>query len=148
MIAQIAFEDIYPIWSKHLWADRITPITPSSAMNYLNGYDLKNMSYDPIFFAYYYNNEIVGVNSCHRCIDGGYRSRGLYVFPNFRKQGIGISLLQAAISQGKKDNSDYIWSYPKLQSWTTYYKAGFTLSSDWEKSELGLNAYCIKKLKE
>lgn len=143
MLHHINFETIYPIWKNKLWPDRISDITGTSAMKYLGNYDNKNMEYSPTFLAYFLNNQIVGVNSGHQCMDNGYRSRGLYVFPEYRGQGIGIELLKATIKKGKELGCNYVWSYPKDSSWSTYHKAGFSLSSDWEKSETGINAYCI-----
>lgn len=146
MLHHINFETIYPIWKNKLWPDRVSAITGTSAMKYLGGYDNKNMEYTPTFLAYFLNNQIVGVNSGHQCMDNGYRSRGLYVFPEYRGKGIGIELLKATIKIGKDLGCTYIWSYPKDSSWTTYNKAGFSLSSDWEKSENGTNAYCIYQI--
>lgn len=148
MIHQINYETILPIWKNYLWPERISTITNTSAMRYLGGYDIDNMSYTPIFLAYFINDKIAGVNSGHKCKDDGYRSRGLYVFPNFRKQGIGILLLNETIKVAEKELCNYVWSYPKQSSWKTYQTATFTLSSAWEISELGHNAYCIKKINQ
>lgn len=112
----------------------------------MGGFDLKNMKFDPTFFAYYEGDNLIGVNSGHMCIDKEYRSRGLYVFPEYRKKGVGTELLLSTIEQAKKEEARLIWSYPKLQSWSTYKNAGFTLATDWEHSELGLNAYCMRNL--
>ena len=142
MIKKITYEDIEHIWKNYLWPERKSRIEPTSAMCYLNGYDLKNLNFNPTFFAYIQDDDIAGVNSGHRCLDNGYRSRGLFVFPKYRHKGIGTSLLLETIRQGKSEQCTYVWSYPKHNSWGTYHKAGFTLSSDWQDSELGKNAYC------
>lgn len=146
MIQQISFEEILPIWSNYLWPNRKSAIEPTSAMNYLGGYDLENMKYEPIFLAYKSYDRIIGVNSGHMCINNSYRSRGLYVFPEFRGNKIGIKLLKATIEQGCKKYADFCWSYPKFSSWSTYKNAGFELSSSWGQSELDTNAYCIQQL--
>lgn len=146
MIHQINYETILPIWQNHLWPERKSVITGTSAMKYLGDYDIDNMDYNPTFLAYFYDNKIVGVNSGHKCKDNGYRSRGLYVFPEYRKKGIGIILLNETTKIAEKESCDYIWSYPKQTSWKTYQAAGFVLSTPWELSELGHNAYCIKHL--
>jgi GNAT superfamily N-acetyltransferase len=146
VIKQVDFFTVYEIWVNHLWPNRHSIIEPTSSMKFLGGYDLKNMNYNPTFFAYYINDDIAGVNSGHMCLNNQYRSRGLYVFPEHRKKGIGTELLLYTIEQAKKENAEMTWSYPRLQSWTTYKNAGFTLASDWEESELGLNAYCMRKL--
>ena len=142
MIQHISFEEILPIWRDYLWPNRVSAIENTSAMTFLGGYDLKNMQHEPTFFAYTMNNKIVGVNSGHLFYDNSYRSRGLWVFPEYRGNRIGIQLLLAAIEQGTNENVDYIWSYPKFSSWNTYRAAGFTLASKWHQSELDLNAYC------
>ena len=143
MIKTITFEEVLPIWNTHLWPDRQSSIDPTSAMCYLGGYDLNNMQCDPTFFAYIIGNEIAGVNSGHMCKDQQYRSRGLYVFERFRGKGIGTLLLTATIEKSKNEHAVLCWSYPRYSSWLTYQKAGFLLSSDWEKSETSdKNAYC------
>lgn len=146
MIVKIDYHSIYIIWKKHLWPERQSEITSTSAMNFLSGYDTKNMEYEPTFFAYIENDILQGVNSGHMCQDQSYRSRGLYVFTEYRNRGIGTKLLLATIEQSKNENAKFIWSYPKQSSWETYKKAGFSLASPWEISELGYNAYCIKEL--
>lgn len=146
MIEKIEFTEILKIWSDYLWSARSSAIEPTSAMCYLGGFDTNNMYSHPTFFGYKVNGEIIGVNSGHRCIDNSYRSRGLYVNPKYRKQGIGKLLLESTILQAVQEKVDFIWSYPKHSSWKTYQSVGFILSSPWEMSELGHNAYCIKML--
>ena len=146
MITKIDYTTIYHVWSKHLWINRTSPIEQTSAMVYLGGYHLDNMTSNPTFLGYILDDRIVGVNSGHKCHDGGYRSRGLFVFPEHRKKGLGIKLLEETIAQAETEGCSYVWSYPKLSSWETYKKAGFSLASPWEISELGYNAYCIKTL--
>jgi len=139
----LPFSQIQPIWENHLWPDRVSDITPTSAMSFMGGYDLQNMTSTPTFFACMIEGEIAGVNSGHMCKDNDYRSRGLYVFEKFRGKGIGTILLRATIEQAKKEEAALCWSYPKDTSWNTYAKAGFTLVSDWESAENGTNAYCV-----
>lgn len=142
MIKQISFEDILSIWSNYLWKERESKIEPQSAMLFLEGYDLKNFDYPSSYFAYYVNDVIAGVNSGHLCYDMSYRSRGLFVFPEYRGQSIGTKLLIETINQGQKESAKFVWSYPRLSSWSTYQKAGFKLYSDWAESETSTNAFC------
>lgn len=146
MITYIDFETIYPIWRNFLWPERQSKIEPTSAMCFLGGYDSNNLNYKPTYFAYYIDNQIVGVNSGHMCHDNSYRSRGLYVFPNYRNQGIAKNLLLASIEQGINSKAKLVWSYPKQSAIKAYQSAGFILSSEWEQSELGLNAYVRRDL--
>ncbi len=145
-IQKISFEEILPIWQNHLWPDRVSDITPTSAMSFMGGYDLQNMTDDPTFFACVIDGEIAGVNSGHMCMNNDYRSRGLYVFEKFRGKGIGTVLLKATIEQAKEEEASLCWSYPKDTSWNTYAKAGFILVSEWESAENGTNAYCMIRL--
>lgn len=142
MIVNLSFEEIYPFWKNYLWSDRISKIETHSAMLFLSGFDLKNFNYKPSFFGYTINNQIVGVNSGHYCLDDSYRSRGLFVLKEYRKQGIGVKLLTRTIEQGKHENAKLVWSLPRLDSWKTYEAAGFNLVSDWHKTETSTNAYC------
>lgn len=142
VIKKIKYTEIYEVWYKHLWPHRISPIEPNSAMVFLGGIDIKNMETVPTFFGYYIDNKLVGVNSGHKCSDNSYRSRGIFVFPEFRNQNIGTKLLLATITQGYEEKCTFIWSYPRKSSFNTYKSAGFTLVSDWEKSETSeANAY-------
>lgn len=145
MIKKIKWDVISSIWAVYLWPDRTTPIEPASAMLHKGNHDLKNFLFSPTYFAYIINQSIVGVNSGHKCCDGSYRSRGLYVFPEYRKQGIGTSLLLHTIKQGEIEGATYTWSYPRKESWGSYKNAGFILTSDWHESENGYNAFCSTK---
>lgn len=146
MIIEIDFPTIKEIWTQYLWPERKSAIETHSTMMFLNGYDLKNFNFTPTFLAYTINDKIAGVNSGHMCLDNQYRSRGLYVFPEHRNQGIGVILLRSTMEIAKKENAKFIWSYPKQTSWNTYSRAGFILASSWEQSELGSNAYCVRYL--
>ena len=142
-IEKISFDEILIIWKNHLWPNRVSEITANSAMCFLEGYDLFNMQTTPTFLAYMIDNKIAGVNSGHMCNDSQYRSRGLYVFEEYRGNGLGTILLKATIEQAIKENASMCWSYPKDTSWKTYSRAGYRLASDFEISENGTNAYCI-----
>ena len=142
MITHISFEEILPIWRDFLWPTRTSSIDSHSAMDFKAGYDLQNMNSIPTFFAYMIDNKIAGVNSGHMCRDNSYRSRGLWVFPEYRGKQIGKQILIATIQRGISEGASYVWSYPKDTSWKTYNSAGFELASTWEISETGTNAYC------
>jgi GNAT superfamily N-acetyltransferase len=147
MIKEISFSEIFHVWNTYLWPNRNSPIESNSAMVFLGGFEMGNMTTTPTFFGYFVNHQLVGVNSGHRCIDNGYRSRGVYVFPEYRKRQIGKQLLEATINQGRKEQCNFVWSFPRKTSWNTYKSAGFSLVGDWEKSETSeANAYCIIKL--
>lgn len=141
MIKLINYDLIKNIWVTHLWPGR-NDIEPHSAMLFKEGHDLKNFMFKPTFLGYYFNEMLVGVNSGHRCCDSSYRSRGLFVLPEYRNKGIATKLLSHTIEQGIKEGSKFVWSYPRKESWHSYEKAGFFLASDWNHTEYGYNAFC------
>ena len=150
MIKEITWEEIFPIWSQKLWPVRTSPIQTHSAMRFMGDYDMENKETKATFLGYFLDNKLVGVNSGHGCkeipVYGlNYRSRGLFVLPDYRKKGIGTALLEATKSQAREEGYKTVWSYPKISSWDTYNRAGFSLATSWHLSETGMNAYayCI-----
>lgn len=147
MILTVNFDYIKDFWKMNLWPDRKSEIESHSAMLLSKQFDLKNFTYPASFFIYIKDGEVAGCNSGHKCCDETYRSRGLFVYPQYRKMGIGTELLLTTVRQGKKENCNLIWSYPRFESWSTYKAAGFELISEWTDTETGLNAYCSQSLK-
>jgi len=146
MIIETDWYTIKYIWKDYLWPIRSSAIEPHSAMLLDGTFDIKNFDNKATFLVYHENGSIAGCNSGHLCSDNTYRSRGLYVFPEYRKKGIGKELLKSTINIGIEQQANLIWSYPRYESWSTYSSAGFTLAGQWEKSETGINTYCILKV--
>jgi GNAT superfamily N-acetyltransferase len=147
MIEKLPFARILPVWETDLWPNRTSRIEPNSAkvLGCTGKYDMASMSTPPTFVAYTQFGIIAGVNSGHKCSDNTYRSRGLFVYPAYRHRGVAQELLQAIIKQAKLENTIGIWSYPTIESWETYKAVGFTLVSEWERSETGIRAYCYSQ---
>jgi len=143
------FDEILPIWKDYLWVNRHSPIKPMSSMTYNNQYDLTVYDkYRPTFFMVKDGEEIIGVNSGHKTGTNHYRSRGLYVKEQYRRNGIATLLLDATVEQAKKEHCSLIWTYPRLSSLSVYNRAGFKRISNWEKEdmEFGPNCLCIKDI--
>ena len=145
-IVETDFETVNKIWTEHLWPSRISKIETHSAMLLNKTYDIKNFDNKATFLILYEGSHVAGCNSGHMCSDNTYRSRGLYVFPEYRKKGYATSLLKHTINIGKDEHACSVWSYPRYESWSSYGAAGFSLITSWEKSETGTNAYCIYKV--
>jgi len=149
MIKEIDFDTILPIWTNNLWPNRISAIETHSAMIYMSGkYDIDNFLFPVVYFGYYDNEHLVGVNSVHICSDNLARSRGLWVEPISRKKGVGKSLLERSINFAREYEVFGIWSFPRKSSWKTYNSVGFVLTSEWLCSETSdANAYCYLGIK-
>ncbi len=148
IIKQIDFNTILLVWKNYLWPYRISPIETHSAMMYQSdSISMENFNLPVWFLGAFKDDKLVGVNSGHLCSDGTARSRGLWVNPNYRNQGIGKSLLIKTTEQARHYNATAIWSFPRFSSKKTYEAAGFTISTSWQQSETSdSNAYCILKL--
>lgn len=146
MIEIIDENTILPYW-RLLWPDR-DQIPLMSSMLYKGGYNVSIYSkYKPTYFGFSIDGNIVGVNSGHRTNDTEFRSRGLFVLPQFRNKGIAVKLLHATIEQAKKEDCNTVWSVPRLLSLYTYEKAGFERTSDFFETETCLqNCYVLYKI--
>lgn len=120
------FEEILPFWSNELWPDRKSPIEALSYINENGEIDMGLIDSEVTFFkAVLPDNKIVGVLSIIKTSSHSWRSRGIWVDSNFRKQGIGSALLEYAINWVKLRNGHYIWSMPKVSAFSFYKKLGF-----------------------
>lgn len=145
MIVEIDFATIESIWKNQLWPV-CKDIRPVSSMTYeksyyMDVYNLENSK--PRYFAFYIQDNIVGVNSGHIVNKNEYRSRGLWVNKDYRGKGIAKLLLQKTIQTAKLENCNFIWSLPRKSSLYAYTSVGFEKTSDWidEGVEFGPNCY-------
>ena len=149
----ISFETISHVWQKHLWQNRVSPIETHSAMTWpFDGnpieYDMDIFNYEPTFFAVFQSQEIIGVNSGHRTKDNIYRSRGIWVRPEYRKKGISKMLFDETEKQAIKEGCNMIWSIPRKSALPAYTKFGFETVGNFfdEGMEFGPNIYVTKEL--
>jgi|TARA_B100001094_G_C18059879_1_gene734505 GNAT superfamily N-acetyltransferase len=151
-VITLTFEQIKEIWEKELWPNRESAIETHSAMTWpltnTVPYDMEIFEYIPAFYAIEIDNKIVGVNSGHRTEDKGYRSRGLWVHPDFRRKGVGNLLLKILCEEAFNRDCEWIWSIPRKSALSTYKKSGFTTVGDFfdEGMEYGPNIYVYKDL--
>ena len=102
------FQDVKNIWNEKLWPNRKSTIKEMSSMQYLDGFDMAIYEkYKPTFFIVKHKDTIVGVNSGHRTKDRLYRSRGIWVDPEFRRYGVAQILFDMTEKQAKKEK----WLY-------------------------------------
>lgn len=152
-VQQITFEQILPIWKHKLWPKRLSPIETHSAMTWPSSYpnqpfDMNVFTYPVYFFGIYDQDKLVAVNSGHSTNDQEFRSRGLWVDPDYRGQKLAQQILRATIEQAKETGAHMIWSIPRLTALPAYEKVGFRTVGNIvdEGVEFGPNIYCEKKL--
>jgi len=148
-----SFEEIYPVWNDKLWPGRISKIESMSSLYWWFPKEIiKDSSiftkYSPTFWVVKDNEKIIGVNSGFRTDEKVYRSRGLWVDPAYRRQGISQILLKQAILQGKKEECHWIWSMPRKSALPAYQKIGFKKRGKWldEGVEFGPNCLSTKQI--
>lgn len=148
-IEDISYEQILPIWREHLWPERRSDIEPVSCMVFGGGIDPDYLKAEPTFWAYYANDQIVAVNSGHPT-DNGYRSRGLWVHPDYRRQGIGSHMVALTMLRAILTNKDYVWSFPRLEALSAYKATGMRpvggIRADGDAFPGVKNVYAIKTL--
>lgn len=149
----ISFEQITEVWHKELWPSRVSPIETHSAMTWpFDGnpieFDMDIFNYEPTFFGVFDNQKLVGVNSGHRTKDNVYRSRGIWVNPEYRNKGISKILFLMTESQAIREECNLIWSIPRKSALGAYTRFGFETVGDFfdEGMEFGPNIYVKKDI--
>lgn len=149
----IPFDKILPIWKEKLWPNRLSPIETHSAMTWpYDGnpltHDMDIFNYNPTFFGVYNDDKLIGVNSGHRTRKNSYRSRGIWVDPEYRSQGIAQKLFEMTEHQARQEGCDMIWSIPRKSALSAYTNFGFETVGKFfdEGMEFGPNIYVIKIL--
>ena len=144
-ISRLAFEQVAQVWREHLWPGRID-IEPYSAIKYGTHPYQYNVDYkhEPAtFLGAFIGGQLVGVNSGHGT-GQSYRSRGLFVLPAYRGQGIAQLLLRATVAQALAEDRCFAWSMPRRAALATYLAAGFRQDSDWFGTETNdANCYVV-----
>jgi GNAT superfamily N-acetyltransferase len=152
-VQQITFQEILPIWQDKLWPNRVSKIETHSAMTWpythpVQPYSMDVFNYPATFFGIFDQDKLVAVNSGHLTTQQEYRSRGLWVDPDYRGMGLAQIILLATINEAKKEGASMIWSIPRLTALPAYERVGFKTVGDRvdEGVEFGPNIYCSYSL--
>lgn len=148
---KISFEDILPIWENKLWPNRESAIEGVSAMTWPyegnpDPIDMNIFDYQPTFYGVFMDNKLVGVNSGHRTTDTQYRSRGIWVDPDYRKRGVAQLLFVLTEHQARIEKCEMMWSIPRKTALTAYTKFGFTTVGDFIVTETADANIYVKKV--
>lgn len=149
---EITFDQINSVWSSKLWPDRQSAIEPMSAMTWpessLEPYDITIFDkYQPTFWGVFVNDELIGVNSGHRTTSTQYRSRGIWVDPEYRKYGYSQHLFYLTQKKATEEGCNMLWSIPRRTALRAYEKFGFTTVGNFFATETSeANVYVIKEI--
>lgn len=129
LITEITFPDIETIWLEHLWPHRTSPSESHSAMTWPytsdKAYDMSIFDYPAIYWGCYDSDRLVGVNSGHATSKTEYRSRGLWVDPEYRSLGMATALLTKTVEYACALGYEMVWSLPRVSALATYHTVGF-----------------------
>ena len=148
----LSWKTILNVWQKELWPNRTSAIETHSAMTwpYENSqpkHDMRVFDYMPYFMGVYDKQTLIGVNSGHRTSIKHFRSRGLWVHPSYRRQGVSQMLFQLTEEAAHREGAEMIWSVPRKTALSAYQHFGFeTVGGFFTTETAESNIYAIKKL--
>lgn len=148
-IQSTGFAVVGKIWADNLWPGRISPILPTSPIRWGGGYDRSLLLRPAIFYQLLGpRGQTIGVISGFSTGGGYFRSRGLFVFEEYRRQGFAQLLLGQIARDAKDAGESFLWTLPRITAWGAYNRFGFQLESDWfnKDMEFGPNAYASYSL--
>jgi GNAT superfamily N-acetyltransferase len=139
-LIRLSFDQILDIWQKKLWPNRTSAIETHSAMTWPyegapEEYDMNVFKYPATFWGLFIDEKLVGVNSGHKTSNIQYRSRGIWVDPDYRKQGIAQNLFNMTKHQAILEKCEMIWSIPRKTALPAYTKFGFETVGDYIVTE-------------
>lgn len=129
-IRALGFDDVSPLWHK-AWPDNPANVKPVNTATFMftygiNGYDSRIPFGEIHFYGAFVEGLLVGVNSCYKSTPTYWmRTRGLYVEPEFRGNGIGGQLIDHGLALASEYKCSYLWGYPRCTSWPLWKSKGF-----------------------
>lgn len=146
MILPCTFEELRPFWSKYLWPNRLSQIEPVSCIDINTGIVSEILALPPpLFFKYEVNLEIIAVVSAQYTSAIDLRSRGLWVRDDFRRTGLGHSLVNYVFGIAAKNKLKRVWTLGRQSNAEFYHKCGFSILSSTNKYEFGPHYIMVKK---
>lgn len=155
-VKEIGWQEIRLIWEIELWPNKKNGVAKTNEWTWKwtddflgkNKEMAKNTS--PTFFGIEIDGNIVCVNSVfmtERGIFTYYRSRGLWVDTNYRRQGLAKSILTHCLEYVRKNHGNWLWTVPRKSAFPAYKSVGFIKKSDWfDDGQFGPNCIASKYL--
>jgi len=140
-LQNLTWEQVKPIWDTKLWPGRDSE--PVTSMKYLGGYDMALKDANPHFIGVVVGEHIIAVNSYVPTGANEWRSRGLWVDSNFRKQGHAKTLLKFMLTHVRDIGGTMIWTMPRMDALAAYESVGFVRTTEWSEHDWGTNCYAM-----
>ena len=103
--------------------------------------------YHASFWGVECNDRIIAVISGFRTTPKLYRSRGIWIDPNYRYKGFSKHLFNAVSKQAYAEGCKAIWSFPRMSALPAYTAWGFRSTSEpQDDGEFGPNCYVYKEI--
>lgn len=146
-IEKISYKDILKLW-KLLWPNT-TDIQPMSSIQYLGGYDIEiYKKYQPTYIGLYNSKKLIGCISGHKSSSEYYRTRGIYILPDYRGQKLSNILFEQMFIESQNQNCNFIWSLPRKSALYSYTSKGFIQTTKFIKinKDYDSNCFVLKKI--
>lgn len=142
-VEEITWPEIFPIWQNLLWPERPHFDKYTTMINNKDiDMDIRRKAqanfalYNGVFFGIKTTDkgQVIACNSGHQCSRTLFRSRGLYVYPEFTGRGIAHSLLAYTAKFAQDNGFEKIWSLPTEKALPIYNQVGYETMSpveDW-----------------
>ena len=146
-VEEITWAEIFPLWHNELWPERPKIRSYTTMINNEDiDMDIQRKAqgnfglYNGVFFGIKTTDtgKVVACNSGHQCSKTLFRSRGLYVYPEFTGRGMAHSLLAYTAKFAQDNGFEKIWSLPTEKALPIYNQVGYETMGpveDWESYE-------------
>lgn len=146
-VQEVNFTEVLPYWENYLWPQRQSKIEDVSVIDHFGRLTLDRRQLKAQFYAALdFKKRIVGVNSGLKTSPVHFRSRGIWVHPEFRFKGVGSLLLEAISTAAQTQKCTIVWSMPRLGSVQFYESCGFRFNHTIPGFEYGPHALMTKAL--
>lgn len=144
LIQEVSFSTILPVWQHRLWPGRQSEIEPVSCINKEGKIDPQILLFEAKFFAARFENELLGVVSCHPVSANTMRIRGLFVDENHRNKKVGARLVSRVFEECVAQGTPELFGLVRLKNEIYFKKRGFEIYKSQAGYEFGPHLIMIK----
>lgn len=136
-IVEVRFRVVLQVWKKFLWPNRKSKIERLSCIAKDGAIDSSITKYKSRFFACYKEGVLAGVVSCHPVSKNTLRLRGIYVFAEFRKQNVGVQLVEHVKKVASASEFKEVFGLIRVTNKVFFEKNGFVVYQETNQYEFG-----------